>query len=87
MVPIFTQGPGTPAATVALPAGFFYRLELDYYLRVPHGVDPAFDVDIEVGITEALPVPSFSPFGLALVVLGIFALGGGVLLRGRAMIR
>ena len=87
MVVIHTQLPGSPAVTLPLAPGAFYRLVLDYKLRVPHGFDPPFDADISIDVAEALPAPGLSPFGLALLVLVVFAAGGGMLVRGRAMIR
>ena len=87
MVPIYTQVPGGPPATVAIGPAALYRVVLDYTLRVPHGVDPSFDVDLEITVNEEVPAPGLAPFGLALVALGFLAVGGGLLLRGRARIR
>ncbi len=82
-IPIFTQMAGDPPTLVPITPNAFYRIVLDYRLRVPHSNDPPYDADITVTVMGAPAVPAMSVDRRLLLVMGLLLLGGGFLLRGR----
>jgi len=84
---IASQAPGDPGILVTLPPGAYYRILLNYKLRVPYGVDPDFDVDTSISFIEAsTSTPALSPDRQVLLVLGLLAIGACALAIRRRML-
>ena len=72
LVVVATLSAGDPATSVDLYVGSDYRINFEYIARVPHGIDPVFDINFSAE-SVVVPEPSVLASLIGLGTMGLLA--------------